>query len=79
MDHEGPDPLTRLRAAAAAVADLDAPDEAPAHDPANDPGRDPAPDAAHGTATGFDATAHADRFSELHDALVSVLADVDRG
>jgi hypothetical protein len=67
VDHEGPDPLTRLRAAAAAVADLDRPDEA-SHD---DPGQDTAP--------GFDAAAHADRFSELHEALETVLADVDRG
>jgi hypothetical protein len=71
VDHEGPDPLTRLRAAAAAVADLDRPDDGPdeaSHD-------DPAPD----TAPGFDAAAHADRFSELHEALETVLADVDRG
>jgi hypothetical protein len=61
VDHEGPDPLARLRAAAAAVADLDAPDEGAAQD------------------AGFDVTEHADRFSELHDALVTVLADVDRG
>ena len=62
VDQEGPDPLTRLRAAAAAVTDLDA-----AQVGADD----------HEQA-GFDAAAHADRFSELHDALVTVLADVDR-
>lgn len=70
MDHEGPDPLTRLRAAAAAVANLDAPADQPDSQLVDQPG-DGAP--------AFDATAHADRFSELHDALVSVLADVDRG
>jgi hypothetical protein len=58
--------LLRLRAAAAAVADLDGPPDATPEDTAP---ADP----------GFDATAHADRFSELHDALVTVLADVDRG
>ncbi len=63
QDLPGPDPLTRLRAAAAAVTDLDASDD----------------DAGHDEQAGFDATAHADRFSELHDALVTVLADVDRG
>jgi hypothetical protein len=79
--------LTRLRAAAAAVADLDR----PAHDPPLDdaiPGDAIPGDTIHGHGTpgettgpdaGFDATAHADRFSELHDALVTVLADVDRG
>lgn len=66
VDHDGPDPLTRLRAAAAAVADLDG-DDAPANPAEPDGG------------AGFDAAAHADRFSELHDALVTVLADVDRG
>lgn len=78
--------LTRLRAAAAAVADLDRPDDGttPATTP---PGETPldrtapedtTPDEA-GTYAGFDATVHADRFAELHDALVTVLADVDRG
>ena len=74
MDQEGPtgpDPLTRLRAAAAAVADLDAP-AAEHHDQAH------GHDHAHDEPSGFDAEAHADRFSELHDALVTVLADVDR-
>jgi hypothetical protein len=68
VDQEGEPPseaLARLRAAAAGVADLD--DEA-AHATG-----EPEADA------GFDATAHAERFSELHDALVTVLADVDRG
>ena len=60
--------LARLRAAAAAVAELDGPH----HEP------DATPDEAAQEA-GFDATVHADRFSELHDALVTVLADVDRG
>ena len=63
--------LTRLRAAAAAVADLDRPGDAAT------PG-DTTPDVT-GTDAGFDATLHADRFAELHDALVTVLADVDRG
>lgn len=58
-----PDPLTRLRAAAAAVSDLDAPGDGDQHDPS--------PVA--------DLDAHADRFSELHESLVAVLADVDRG
>jgi hypothetical protein len=69
-DRPASEQLLRLRAAAAAVADLDR----PAH-------REPA-DRTHEGAdedAGFDATAHADRFSELHDALVTVLADVDRG
>jgi hypothetical protein len=64
--------LTRLRAAAAAVADLDGPADEPGEAGSN-PGTGPGSDA------GFDATVHADRFSELHDALVTVLADVDRG
>ena len=68
VDQEGEptsEALVRLRAAAAGVADLD--DDAA--DASDEPGAD----------AGFDATAHADRFSELHDALVTVLADVDRG
>jgi hypothetical protein len=78
--------LTRLRAAAAAVADLDR----PTHDPPlgdaipgdTTPGETAPGETVTGetvTDAGFDATAHADRFSELHDALVTVLADVDRG
>ncbi|HEY2194767.1 MAG TPA: hypothetical protein VGH76_21070 [Actinomycetospora sp.] len=70
MDHDGPDPLTRLRAAAAAVSDLDA--DLDGDDAPGDP-------AEHDRGAGFDAAAHADRFTELHDALVTVLADVDRG
>ena len=87
-DRPASEELARLRAAAAAVADLDG---APA---------DAGPDGeAHGDGTlgdgslgdgtlgdgtlgdhaGFDAAVHADRFAELHDALVTVLADVDRG
>jgi hypothetical protein len=69
--------LTRLRAAAAAVADLDAADHAPDHAPDHTP--DGRPDDGPDGAAAFDATDHADRFSELHDALESVLADVDRG
>ena len=62
----GSEELARLRAAAAAVAALDG----PAY---------PLPDDEAAADAGFDATVHADRFSELHDALVTVLADVDRG
>ena len=62
--------LVRLRAAAAAVAALDGPAH---HEAAHHGPDDEAAD------VGFDATVHADRFSELHDALVTVLADVDRG
>lgn len=68
VDHDlapEPDPLTRLRAAAAAVSDLDV--------PGNDEQDDP------GDASGLDAGAHADRFEELHESLVAVLGDVDRG
>ena len=83
--------LTRLRAAAAAVAALDRPgdgtmpgDTAPRDTPSEVEAlgqtapEDTSPDEA-GTDAGFDATAHEDRFGELHDALVTVLADVDRG
>jgi hypothetical protein len=63
--------LARLRAAAAAVAALDG----PAHGETAHGG----PDDEAAADAGFDATVHADRFSELHDALVTVLADVDRG
>ncbi len=66
QDEPTPEALVRLRAAAAGVADLD--------EPAGDAAEDEA-----GADAGFDATAHADRFAELHDALVTVLADVDRG
>lgn len=73
VDHEAapqPDTLTRLRGAAAAVGDLDQPATG---QPAN---RQAEPhDGTHAP----DLDAHADRFSELHDALVAVLADVDRG
>jgi hypothetical protein len=58
-----PDPLTRLRAAATAVSDLAVPGDGEQHD----------------DGAGIDAAAHADRYDELHDALVAVLADVDRG
>ena len=83
VDHEGlpePDPLTRLRAAATAVAELDGP-ASPAADPgATDPsGQHGAGEQAGPEAAGLDVAAHADRFSELHDALVAVLADVDQG
>jgi hypothetical protein len=74
VDHDlapEPDPLTRLRAAAAAVSDLDVPGDGAQDDPGL---------AGHATeATALDAGAHADRFSELHESLVAVLADVDRG
>jgi hypothetical protein len=60
--------LARLRAAAAAVADLDTGSDGEAHGAET-----------HGDDAGFDAGVHADRFTELHDALVTVLADVDRG
>jgi hypothetical protein len=66
VDHEPApetDPLTRLRTAAAAVSDLDVPGDGEQHD----------------DGAGIDAVAHADRYDELHDALVAVLADVDRG
>ncbi|MCD2194753.1 hypothetical protein LQ327_15380 [Actinomycetospora endophytica] len=72
MDHEAvpePDPLTRLRAAAAAVSDLDTSEPASGDGPQDGPREDP----------GLDAGAQADRFEELHEALVAVLADVDRG
>jgi hypothetical protein len=65
------DALARLRAAAAAVTDLDG----PADDVDHAPDGDHAPEEDGG----FDAATHADRFSELHDALVTALADVDRG
>ena len=74
VDHEAapqPDPLTRLRGAAAAVADL--------HRPADDRTQAEPDDRAGPDAPGLDMAAHADRFDELHDALVAVLADVDRG
>jgi hypothetical protein len=70
--------LTRLRAAAAAVADLDRPHDEPGATP-DEAGGHPGPGPGSGSDAGFDATVHADRFSELHDALVTVLADVDRG
>ena len=82
--------LARLRAAAAAVVALDRPGDAtPGATTSGDAAtgdttsgdaatRDTAPEVA-GTDGGFDATVHADRFGELHDALVTVLADVDRG
>jgi hypothetical protein len=70
--------LLRLRAAAAAVADLDRPAHRGPADPAHDEIDDETDDETDDDA-GFDATTHADRFSELHDALVTVLADVDRG
>jgi hypothetical protein len=68
--------LLRLRAAAAAVAALDGPAH---HDAAHDEAAHHGPDDEAAADAGFDATVHADRFSELHDALVTVLADVDRG
>jgi hypothetical protein len=55
----GADPVTRLRATAAAVADLDLPAEGAGQDEE------------------YDATAHAELFSDLHDALVAVLTDLD--
>ena len=81
VDHEPApetDPLTRLRAAAWAVSDLDVPGRAGHQDAGHQ-------DAEHQDAEhqddgpGIDAAAHADRYDELHDALVAVLADVDRG
>lgn len=69
VDHDlapEPDPLTRLRVAAAVVSDLDVPGDGEQDGPA-----------AGGRAS--DIGAHADRFSELHEALEAVLADVDRG
>jgi hypothetical protein len=78
--------LTRLRAAAAAVADLGRPthdpplgDAIPGDTAPGETARGETVTDETGTDAGFDATAHADRFSELHDALVTVLADVDRG
>ncbi len=72
-DRPASEELARLRAAAAAIADLDgAPADAGPDGEA--PGAEP-----HGADAGFDAAVHADRFAELHDALVTVLADVDRG
>ena len=87
QDLPGPDPLTRLRTAAAAVAELDGSGDDAGHGDDADHSEHAGPDdqvgsgaqAGSGEQAGFDAGEHADRFSELHDALVTVLADVDRG
>ena len=81
QDLPGPDPLTRLRTAAAAVAELDGSGDDAGHGDDADHSEHAGPhdQMGSGAQAGFDAGEHADRFSELHDALVTVLADVDRG
>lgn len=66
-----PDALLALRAAAEGVARLDRETVGAVGAVGTGPG-------AGSDETAFDATGHAQRFEVFHDALVAVLADLDR-
>lgn len=74
--------VAALRAASSRVAELDAPAAGSSVESPDGPGTGAGPDAPRlpggGLDPDFDVAEHAERFEELHDALASVLATLDR-